>query len=100
MDAVGLTKVDLVGCHQPNACVMMVLIIPGEETAAERAGFFDSFEPFGKLGLIFQRFEVGFRKRVVIRGVWTAVVFDHAEIGQHQGRRLRFHWASTVGVQG
>ena len=100
MDVVGLTEVDLVGCHQANACVMMVLIIPGEETAAERAGIIDGVEPFGKLGLIFQRLEVGFREWVVIRGVRSAVGFDHAEIGQHQGRRLCFHWAATVGVQG
>jgi len=62
MDVVGLTEVDLVGCHQANACVMMVLIIPGEETAAERAGIIDGFEPFGKLGLIFQRLAVGLPK--------------------------------------
>jgi len=28
------------------------------------------------------------------------VGFDHAEIGQHQGRRLCLHWAAAVGVQG
>jgi len=59
MDGVGLTEVDLVGCHQMGACVMMVLIMPGEETAAERGRIIDGFEPFGKLGLIFQGLEVG-----------------------------------------
>jgi len=95
MDGVGLTEVDLVGCYQANACVMVVLIIPSEEAAAERAGFVDGFEPFGKLWLIFQCLEVGFREWVVIRGVWTAVGFDHAEISQHQGRRLGFHGSAT-----
>ena len=79
---------------------MMVFIIPGEETAAEGACPVDGLEPFGEFRLIFQRLEVGFREWVVIRGVWTAVGFDHAEIGQHQGRRLRLHWCTTVGVQG
>ena len=37
----------------------MVLITPVEETAAERAGIIDGVEPFRKLGLIFQRLEVG-----------------------------------------
>jgi len=100
MDGLGLTEVDLVGCHQANACVMMVLIIPGEETAAERAGIIDGVEPFGKLGLIFQRLEVSFREWVVIRGMRSAVGFDHAEIGQHQGRRLGLHGPATIGVQG
>jgi len=46
MDGVGLPEVDLVGCHQANACAMMVLVRPGEETAAEGAGLVDGFEPF------------------------------------------------------
>ena len=79
---------------------MMVFIIPGEETAAEGACPVDGFEPFGEFRLIFQCLEVGFREWVVIRGVWPAVGFDHAEIGQHQGGRLGLHRAATVGVQG
>ena len=78
---------------------MMVLIIPGEEAAAEDAGRVDGLEPFGEFWLIFQCLEVGFREWIVIRGVWTAVGFDHAEIGQHQGRRLCLHWYTTIGVQ-
>ena len=33
IDDVGLPEVDLVGRHQADACVMMVLIIPCEEAA-------------------------------------------------------------------
>jgi len=62
MDGVGLTEVDLVGCHQANACVMMVFIMPGEEASADGAGLVDGFEPFGELWLIFQRLEVGLPK--------------------------------------
>ena len=91
MDGAGLPEVDLIWCHQPDARVMMVLIIPREETATEGACPVDGLEPFGEFWLIFQCLEVGFRERVVIRGVWTAVGFDHAEIGQHQGGRLRLH---------
>ena len=79
---------------------MMVLIIPGEEAAAEDAGRVDGLEPFGEFRLIFQRLEVDLGEGVVIRGMWSAVGFDHAEIGQHQGRRLGRHRAATVGVQG
>jgi hypothetical protein len=76
MDGGGLTEVALVVCHQANACVMSVLMIPSEETAAERAGLIDDFEPFGKPELIFQCLEAGLQKRVGIQGVWTDVGFD------------------------
>ena len=79
---------------------MMVLIIPGEEAAAEDAGRVDGLEPFGEFRLIFQRLEVGLGEWVVIRGMRSAVRFYHAEIGQHQGRRLHLHWCTTIGVQG
>ena len=62
MDGVGLTEVDLVGCHQANACVMMVFIVPGCEPSAEGASILDGFEAFGELWLIFQCLEVGLPK--------------------------------------
>jgi hypothetical protein len=46
MDLVCLSELGLVGCHKADACVMMVLVKPGKETAAERAGLVDGFEPF------------------------------------------------------
>ena len=100
MDGFGLPEVDLIWCHQPNACVMMVLIIPGEEAAAEPTCILDGLIPLGKLRLIFQCLEVDLGERIVIRFVWTAVGFDHAEIGQHQSRRLGLHGAAAVGVHG
>lgn len=66
MDCVGLPEVDLVGRHQTDAWVMMVLVIPGEEAAAERARLVDGFEPLGEFRLIFQRLEVGLREGVVV----------------------------------
>ena len=62
MDGFGLPEVDMIGRHQPDACVMMLLIILGEETAAERAGIIDGFKPFGEFWLIFQGLEVGLPK--------------------------------------
>jgi hypothetical protein len=59
VDCVGLPEVDLVGRHQADACVMMVLVIPSKKTAAERAGLVDSLESFGELRLVFQGLEVG-----------------------------------------
>ena len=59
MDGVGLPEVDLIRCHQPDACVMMVLIILGEETAAESACILDGLIPLGEFRLIFQGLELG-----------------------------------------
>jgi len=60
IDSLGLSEVDLIGCHQPDACVMLVFIIPGEEAAAEVAGLLDGFKFLGEFRLIFQRLEMGF----------------------------------------
>ena len=72
MDCVGLPEVDLMWCHQADACVVMVFIIPGEETAAERAGLADRPEPLGEFRPIFQRLEMGLREWVVVRSVRPA----------------------------
>ena len=59
MDGVGLPEVDLIWRHQADTCVMMVFVIPGEETAAESACILDGLIPLGELWLIFQWLEVG-----------------------------------------
>ena len=66
VDCAGLPEVDLIRCHEADACVMMVARLPGEESAAECAGLNDGLEPFGEFRLIFQRLEVGLRERVVV----------------------------------
>ena len=59
MDGVGLPEVDLVARHQPDAGVMMVFVIPSEETAAESACILDGLKPLGEFWLIFQGLELG-----------------------------------------
>ena len=73
MDCAGLPEVDLIGRHQADACVMMVLVIPSEEATAECAGLVDGLEPSWELRLIFQRLEVGLRERVIVRDVRPAL---------------------------
>ena len=46
VDFASLSEVDLVGCHQANACVVIVLAIPGCEPSAERACRVDGLAPF------------------------------------------------------
>jgi hypothetical protein len=54
VDGVGLSVMDLVGCHEADAGVMVVAVVPVEEGPTERFGVFDAAEPFGELGLVFQ----------------------------------------------
>jgi hypothetical protein len=44
----------LVWGHQSNADVMVILIVPGEEAAAEGPGILDTAEAPGELRLVFQ----------------------------------------------
>ena len=53
VDLAGLTVVDLVRRHQADASMVMILIIPIEEAAAERLRILDAAKPLRKLGLIF-----------------------------------------------
>jgi len=66
MDCFGLSEMDLVGGHQPDPGVMVVLIVACEETAAECAGLFDGFEVSWEFRPVFQRLEVSFRERVIV----------------------------------
>ncbi len=72
VNLVGLSIVDLVGRHQADADVVMLLVVPGEELLAEGPGVLDAAEAFWELGLIFERLEMAFRERVVIPGVGLA----------------------------
>ncbi len=66
MDALGLAVMHLVRRHQADADVMMILIVPREEAAAEGLCILDAAETFGKLRLVFQGLEVRLRERVVV----------------------------------
>jgi hypothetical protein len=60
VDFVGLTVMDLIGCHQADACMVMLLIVPIEETAAERFGILDAAEALWKLRLVLHGFAKNF----------------------------------------
>src|SRR5450756_1599114 len=56
MDLVGQTVMHLVGCHQADPGMVMVLIVPIEEAATEGLGVLDAAEALRKLRLIFHGF--------------------------------------------
>ncbi len=63
VDGLDLAIVDLIGGHQAEAGMMRGLVVPVEEASAKAFGIFDATEALWKLGLVFERFEVAFRKR-------------------------------------
>ncbi len=97
---VGLTVMDLVGGHQADAAVVMILIVPVEEASAEVFGLLGGFEALWEFRLIFQGFEVGFREGVVVGRVGSAMGFGDAQVGEHHGGGLGFHRGAPVGMQG
>lgn len=55
-----LPIMDLIRRHEADAEMMVVLVIPIEEGAAEGFGVLDAAEPFGELGLILEGLEAAF----------------------------------------
>jgi hypothetical protein len=64
-----LAEVHLVWRHEANTSVVMVFVVPGEEASAEGASLMDGFKVLGKFRLIFQGLEMGFRERIIVRGM-------------------------------
>ena len=53
VDGIGLTLVHLIGGHQADAGMVMLLIVPIEEAAAEGLGVLDGAEAFWELRLVY-----------------------------------------------
>src|SRR5271157_2849767 len=66
MNGVDLAIMHLVGGHQTDPGMVMVLVVPVEELAAEASGVLDTAEASWEARLILQGLEVAFRERVVV----------------------------------
>ena len=66
MHGVDLSVMNLIQGHQTDPGMMMILIIPGEERAAEAPGVLDTTEALGEAWLVLQSFEVAFGERIVV----------------------------------
>jgi hypothetical protein len=66
MDGLGLAVMHLVGGHQSDADVMVILVVPSEEAAAECPGILNAAETLGELWLVFQGFEMCLEEGVVV----------------------------------
>src|SRR3978361_848119 len=80
VDGIHLAVMHLVRGHEADPGVMVVLVVPIEELAAEGLGILDAAEPAGKARLVLQGLEVAFGERVVVRGVRPVVRAGDAEI--------------------
>jgi len=82
MHGVDLAVMHLVRGHQADPAMVMVLVVPVEEGAAEASGILDAAEAFGKARLILQGLEMAFGERVVVGGVRPVMRAGDAEVGQ------------------
>ena len=71
-----------VWCVQTNPGMMMLVVVPVEERAAEDARVLDRTKPLGKLGPVLHSPELRFRKRVVIGDIGPRMRFGDSKIGQ------------------
>ena len=75
-----LAVVDCRGCHEADAGMVMFAVVPGEELLAVGSGILDTAKSCGKLGAIFQCFELRLGDRIVIRDIRPAVAFGHLKV--------------------
>jgi hypothetical protein len=68
-----MTVVDALRRHGADAAVAMGRVVPGEELLAVGARIFDASESLREIGAAFERLELGFRERIVVRDVGPAV---------------------------
>ena len=100
VDGIGLTVVYLVRCHQTDAAMVVILVVPIEEVAAEASGVLDAAKALGELRLVLECLEVAFRERVVVGHVRPVVRTGNTEIGEQQRGGLGLHRSAAIGMQG
>ena len=66
VNGVDLAIVHLVRGHEADPGMVMVLVVPIEEAAAETPGVLDATEAFREPRLIFQRLEVALGERIIV----------------------------------
>ena len=80
----GVAVMDARRGHQRDPGVVVVVVVPGEECAAEDAGVVERCEARRERRAVLQGLEVRFRERVVGRGVGSAVGLLDAEVGEQE----------------
>lgn len=74
---IGKSVMDLSRCHQADACMVVLVVVPCEKRLAKDSGILNGAEAFGKLRTVLQVFELGLGDRVVVTDVGAAVGFEN-----------------------
>ena len=93
-----LSEVDDCGREQSQAPMVMFVVVPGEERAAEAKAVLLGIETVGELRPVLERFEVALRERIVVGDMRPAVRLGDAQRGQQLSDALGAHRRSAVGV--
>src|SRR5207244_11009089 len=70
--------------EQPEPDVMMLVVVPGEEVAAEAAPVFERTETVREAGPVLEGLELRLGEWVVVRDVRPRVALGDAEVGEQQ----------------
>jgi hypothetical protein len=62
----GQAEVHIVGREQPEAAMVMLGVVPGEEDVPVGPGVWERAKPLRERGPILQRLELRFRERIVV----------------------------------
>ncbi len=86
--------------QQAEPRVVVVVVVPLEEAAAEGQRVFVAAEALREGRLVLEGLELCLGVRVVVAHMRPAVGLGHAEIGQEMSHRLGDHGRAVVGVHG
>lgn len=79
--------------------MLVFAVVPAKECAAELFGVLYAAKAFGKFRAVLQGLEVGFRVRIIITHMRTAVGFGDAQVSQQVGHQLGLHTGAAVSMQ-
>ena len=86
--------------EQPEPDVMMRVVVPGEEVAAEAAPVFERTETAREAGPVLEGLELRLGEWVVVRDVRPRVALGDAEVGEQQRDGLRRDRRAAVRMHG
>ena len=66
-------------CHHSNSAVIMFVVVPVKKSPTESQRIFVTTKTPWEIGTIFHRFELAFRKRIVVGYMRSTVAFGDAQ---------------------
>jgi len=93
-------RVNGLGCHEADTGVTVGAVVPVEELLAVGARILNAAETLREVGTVFERFELCFGIRIVVRDVGPAVGLGHLQVDQQRGYRFAAHAGAPIGVGG